>query len=240
MQDWMLPRITDYWDQQVEAIERLSRALEGLSDVELNTQVETIAAAVKRHAAVLSDEHLRLAALVLVEDLYKSAAQTSRIDQPLLSYLHASGGALLDAVAARGYMLHYFIDNTWERLDGPVIGFPMLFGAAGLFYLCPQALAARQFEKDEPREQWPALVSKYIVDARLVADDLAERCHQDRRHFVYLDIDATEFPAAFKHVGEPGVIHVFRSEAPTPGSRCAVKMPPGPRLPNPSTSPQGS
>jgi hypothetical protein len=228
VQDWMLPRITDYWDQRVEAIERLSRALEDLSDIELKAQVEAIGAAVTRHAGLLSEEQVRLVAVVMAEDLYKSAAQTWRIDHALLSYLHASGRALLDAVSARGYMLQYFIDNTWDRLDGPAIGFPMLFRAAGLIYLCPQALAARDFEKDKPQEEWPALVSKYIADARAVAKDIAEDCYKEGRHFVYLDIDADDFSFAFRHAGAPGVIHVFRSEAPTPGSRCAINMPPGP------------
>jgi hypothetical protein len=232
MQDWMLPRITDYWDQQVDAIERLSRGLEGVPDTELSARLEPISAAVKRHASMLSDEQLRLAAMIMVEDLYKSFARTSRIDTPLLAYLHASSRTLLEAVATHGYVVEYFIDNTWERLDGPVIGFPELFRSAGLMYLCPQELAACQFEKGTPAEQWPALISKYIADGRAVADDLAELCHKDGRHFVYLDIDATEFPAARKHIREQGVIHVFRSEAPTPGSRCVVTMPPSPRPPN--------
>lgn len=229
MQDWMLPGITDYWDPQVEAIERLSRMLDGLPDAELEAQIDAISGAVKRHAGVLSDEHLRWAAMLMADDLYKSAARTTRIDQALLHYLHATGRALLDVVTERGYMLHYFIDNTYDRLDGPLIAFPMLFRAAGMFYSCPQQIAAQFFEKDKPQEEWPALVSKYISYARRVANEIADDCYKDGLHLVFLDIDAKDFPAASKYIGALGVIHVFRSEAPTPGSRCVVNMPPGPR-----------
>jgi hypothetical protein len=107
--------------------------------------------------------------------------------------------------------------------------FPMMFGAAGLIYLCPQELAARRFEKDRPQDEWPALVSKYIKDARIAANDLAEDCHKDGQHFVFLDIDADEFSIAFKYADKPGVIWIARDEAPIPGSHCAVKMPSGPR-----------
>src|SRR5262249_41532339 len=90
-------------------------------------------------------------------------------------------------------------------------------------------VAALYFEKDKPKEEWPALVSKHISNARTVADEIAEDCYKDGRHLVFLDIDSDGFPAALKHSEASGVIHVFRSEAPTPGSRCVVNMPPGPR-----------
>jgi hypothetical protein len=107
-----------------------------------------------------------------------------------------------------------------------------------LFYICPQEIACSQFEKNKPREEWPALVSKYIGDGRSVADQLANRCHVAGRHFVYLDIDATDFAIALNLGKEPGVIHVFRNEAPTPGSRCAIHLPAGPRTaPAPAVAP---
>jgi hypothetical protein len=235
MQDWMLPNITDYWDERVEAIERLSRVLAEVPEADRLAHLKSIVTAVTRHATALSDADLVKYAVPIVEDLYKALAKSTYYDDPLRQYLAATGSPYFHALTARGYMVHYFIDNTWDRLDGPVIGFPIWFRAAGLFYICPQEIACSQFEKDQPREKWPALVSKYIDDGRSVADRLAHRCHAEGRHFVYLDIDATDFEIAIKLGKGPGVIFVFRQEAPNPGSRCAVNLPAGPRTAQVST-----
>jgi hypothetical protein len=229
MPDWMLPNITDYWDERVEAIERLSRVIAEAPEAERAAQLASITAAVGRHADALPEADLVKYAVPIVEDLYKAASKRSYLDEPLLQYLAAIGSPYFQALTARGYMVHYFIDNTYERLDGPALAFPLWFDAAGLFYICPQEIACTGFEKDKPREQWQALVTRYIADGRVAAEQLANRCHAAGRHFVYLDIDATDFAMALKPSGQPGVIHVFRNEAPIPGSRCVMRLPDGPR-----------
>jgi hypothetical protein len=229
MQDWMLPNVTDYWDERVEAIERLSRVIEAVPEAERAAQLSSISAAVGRHATALMDADLAKYAVPVVEDLYKAAVKRTYLDEPLLQYLAASCRPFFQALSVRGYMVQYFIDNTWDRLDGPAIGFPMWFGATGLLYICPQEIACHDFEKDKPCEEWPALVTKYIGEGRRAAEELVNRCRASGRHFVYLDIDTTDFEIALKTSHDPGVIFVFRQEAPTPGSRCTVRMPNGPR-----------
>jgi hypothetical protein len=228
MPQWMLPRITDYWDSQVDAIERLSLVLAETPELDRPAQIKLIGEAVTRHIGALDDNFLRLSAVAIVEDLYKSAMRLTSLDDTPLQYLHASAAPYFRALTQRGYTVHYFIDNTFSRLDGPAVAFPLWFRAASLVYLCPQEIAATSFEKDKPQSEWPSLVSKYSADARVVADELVERCHKELRHFVYLDIDSDGFQAALKTSGAPGVIHVFRNEAPTPGSRIVVNMASGP------------
>ena len=235
MRDWMLPNITDYWDERVEAIERLSRVLAEVPEADRAAHLASIVAAVTRHATALSDADLVKYAVPIVEDLYKAVAKRTYYDDPLRQYLAATGGPYFHALTARGYMMHYFINNTWDRLDRPAIGFPIWFRAAGLFYICPQEIACTQIEKDKPREEWPALVRKHIGDGRSVADQLANRCHAAGRHFVYLDINSTDFAIALDLSKKPGVIFVFRQEAPNPGSRCAMRLPTGPRTAQVST-----
>jgi hypothetical protein len=230
LDDWMLPRVTDYWDQQVEAIERLSRVLAETPEAERPAQVELIQRAVTRHLQALEDEWLTKVAYIAPEDLYKAASVASRLDDPLFQYLSATGGPLFHRLTERGYTVEYFVDNSYERLDGPAIGFPLWFRAAGLAYICPQEIAVSSFEKDRPRQEWPALVTRYSADARAVAQELVERCHREGRHFVHLDIDSDGLPAGLSHSGEPGVISIFRNDAPVAGSKCVVKMPPGPRM----------
>jgi len=224
MPDWMLPRITDYWDERVEAIERLSRVLAGVPQPERAAQLAMIGSSVLRHAKALKDSDLALAAVPIAEDLYKALSQRTYFDEPLVQYLEASCTPFFRELGERGYTLHYFIDNTWDRLEGPAIAFPMWFRAASLLYICPQQIACHAFEEDRPADEWPALVSKYIARARDVAGQLADRCHLEGRHFVYLDIDVDDFEVAMKPIGKPGAICIFRNEAPVPGSRCTVNI----------------
>ncbi len=231
MSDWMLPHIISYWDERMEAIERFSRVIAATAEAERAAELLSLSAAVARHASALTDADIVKFAVPIVEDLYKAVAKRSQFDQPLFQYLQASCGPFFQALTERGYMVHYFINNTWSRLDGPAIGFPMWFSAVRLPYICPQDIACRDYEKDKPPEEWPALVTKYIEDGRIIAKELANRCHATGRHFVYLDIDAPDFDIAFKMSGEPGVIWIYREEAPTPGSRCAMRLPTEPRKP---------
>jgi hypothetical protein len=239
MPDWMLPRLTDYWDQQVDAIERLSRVLAGMPETERVSQLASISAAVSRHAQILDDDILAKSAAAVVQDLYKAVCARTYLDEPLLQYLTASCQPYFQELSQRGYVVQYLIDNTWERLDGPAIAFPIWFAAAAMLYICPQHIACRAFEKDSPQEEWPALVSKNIAAAREVAGQLVDRCNAEGRHFVYLDTDArdADLEVATKAIGWPGVIHIFRQEAAASGSRCVVTLPTSKR--NAAFSPNG-
>jgi hypothetical protein len=230
MQGWMLNRITDYWDQQVDAIERLSEVLADASDAERPAQIDAIDAAITRHVRALDDKLLQQSAIPIVEDLYKSIIELSRLDSPLLSYLEATGVPYFRELSRRGYSVNYFIDNSYNSFGGPVVALPAWFGAAGLAYVCPQAIAIADFEKNRPESEWPSLAAKYTASARDVAGELVDRLRQAGRSFAYLDTDAPEgaFAAAERTRGKTGVIHIIRVEAPTPGSKCLVTFPPGP------------
>ncbi len=227
MQDWMLPHITSYWDERVEAIERFSRLIAATPESERVSELSALSAAVKRHSETLDDADIVKFAVPIVDDLYKAAAYRTYIDEPLLQYLKASCSPLFETLRARGYFVEYFVDNTWGRLVGPVTAFPMWFSETGLFYICPQEIACNAFEKDKPEAEWPALVQKYSADARRVAAELVARCRQARRHFVYLDIDADVDDLKLVHdINEDGGgIVVFRQETPEPGSHIAVRLP---------------
>jgi hypothetical protein len=231
MQDWMLPHITSFWDERMEAIERFSRVIAAVPEADRAADLSALTAAVVRHTQALTDADLVKFTVPIVEDLYKAVARRSRYDEPLFQYLEASCKPFFQALTERGYVVHYFIDNAWDRLEGPAIGFPLWFGTAKLAYICPQEVACHDFEKNKPAAEWPALVTKYIGKGREVAQELAIRCHAAGRHLVYLDIDARggDFDFATKLSQAPGVIFVFRQEAPNPGTRCAVRLPTEPR-----------
>jgi hypothetical protein len=64
----------------------------------------------------------------------------------------------------------------------------------------------------------------------VVANRVADRCLAEGRHFLFLDIDADDFPAAEKSFAQTSVIWVFREAAPTQGSPCKIRLPSGPRV----------
>lgn len=229
MDAWMLPKLIDYWDTRVEAIDRFSRVLDATPPAERADHLRHIGAAILRHVGVLSHEELTLAAFIIVDDLYKTAAHLTYWDDALAQYLATSGDAFFGALTSRGYSVNYFIDNTYPTLTGPAHWFRVFFQTASMGYICPQEIACHMVEKDRPEAEWPSLVSKYIEIARPTANKLADEFYRDGKSFVFLDIDATEFSIALKTAGKPGVVHVFRQEAPEPGSHCAFTKPPGPR-----------
>ena len=141
MQNWMLPRITDDWDEQVQAIDGLSHVLDGVPPSQRDGQVALLRAAVARHVNALSDVELTRAAYCVADDLYKAADRLSYWDYPLELYLWASANAFFEAVRARGFMLSYVVDNSFEDLTRPVRFYPLWYKPTGLCYICPQHIA---------------------------------------------------------------------------------------------------
>ena len=229
MQDWNLPHITDYWDQRAGAIERLSRVIKSVPEFGREAEVDALYDAVTLQADALPDEQLIKFAVPMVDDLYKSVNQRTQFDECDLLYLQFSASAFFNSLKRRGYMVHYFTNNTFSDLIRPVYAFPAWFGAATLLYICPQDIAARSFEENKPAEEWPSLIKKYLTEARVVANSLADRCLAEGRHFLFLDIDAANFPAADKSLNQTGVVWVFREDAPTQDSHCQISLPSKPR-----------
>jgi hypothetical protein len=231
--DWALANITGYWDQSTRAIERLSRELKQMPAKSRAAQQSLIRAAVGRKVGALSDEDLMKAAALMADDLYKSAAQTGFWDDALEQYLAASSGAFLAALSARGYVVNYVIDNHFEELTAPVGWYPRWFTTADLFYICPQHLACWTM-KDEgrPETEWGKLMPNYIEHGRELADAMVARCRDESRHFVFLDTDGADgsFSAAMRTHGVPGVIRVFRREAPESAIGCVVTYPAASRM----------
>ena len=237
MQNWMLPRITDYWDEQVQAIDRLSRVLDAVPPSQRDGQVALIRAAIARHVSALSDVDLTRAANCVADDLYKAVDRLSYWDHALETYLLASAGSFFEAVRTRGYILSYIVDNNFDDLTRPVRWFPMWYKPTGLCYICPQLIAyslqilengGTADELQQPLDPTRlGLIPSYIEEAREIASQLIRKCRDDRRHFVFLATDSHEgcLSAALDASGHPGMIRAFRNEPPIPGSRCTVSFP---------------
>ena len=121
MQNWMLPHIYDYWDERVQAIDRLSCALDAIPSSQKDAQVGLIRAAIARHVEGLSDVQLTRATFVIADDLYKAADRLSYPSTALQTYLWASANPYFEAVRTRGFTLSYIVDNSFVDLIRPVL-----------------------------------------------------------------------------------------------------------------------
>jgi hypothetical protein len=185
-------------------------------------------AAIVRHVDLLTDQDLTMAAVAMADDLYKAADQSSYWNEALKEYLTESAAAFFEALSGRGYQVNYVIDNNYEDLIRPTRFDPMWFRSAGIIYVCPQDMASQLMEADRVSEsERSRLMPKYIQEGRHVANQAVNRCRSEKRSFVFLAIDGNEscLKNAYAAVGSPGVIGMFRNEAPIPGSHVGVNMP---------------
>jgi hypothetical protein len=227
--NWVFREIEQYWDQRIEAIHQQSRVLKRTPENEREKELDAIYSAVQAHAEQLSNEVISRFAVNMVDNLYKAPNQMEEVDWYHFAYLNASAGAFFDNLAQRGYLVNYFTNNTFSHLARPIQMFPMWFKAARIGYICPQHLAVAMFDENARPEQWPALIEKNMATAREVSAGLADQCLKDGRSFVFLDIDGQDFSVAEKSLEQPGVIWIFREDAPMPGTRVKMHFPAGPR-----------
>lgn len=229
---WDHSRLTDYWAFKERAIDRHASDLGELDEPEFQAVSSLIADAITDDVGNLPEELLPAAAVAIVDDLYKSACVIDRWDDMLGFYLATSAGTFLREVASRGIRIQYLVDNIWDELERPVDLFPHWFNAAGLVYVCPQAIVPTLAEEDGRSGDVDAeeLFNAYIDEARHVAGEIAARCQEEARHFVQLDCDRVEnsFDQALSDAGAEGVVTISRVAAPEPGTHVKVWWPAGP------------
>ena len=166
----------------------------------------------------------------MADDLYKSANRdVIYSDKALHQYLESSAGTFCKILSKRGFIIHYLVDNTYiQSLFGmarPLEIFPNWFEFTGFGYICPQYIVLQMMEKQGKRKgDYFIYLPQYIGEARKITDYIVERCHQEGRHYILLDSDYEEatFKKSIKEGEKPGVITIFRNEAPVKGSNIKV------------------
>lgn len=231
--DWMLRRITDYWESRTNAVLTLAGRLEPLDEDDRARELSDIAGCVERHLEVLRPEHLETVAWVMADDLYRGVTQISYWDDSIAQYLAATSRPVLRRLTRQRYSLRYFIDNEFATtpvgLAGPAEWFGVWFRAAGFAYLCPQEVAKQRIGADRRRaDEWTAMLSEYLPGARDATRDALRSCRSSGGHLVYLDAESSENAAAFafQHADDAGAITAFRNEAPHLSARCTVRVTP--------------
>jgi hypothetical protein len=233
MSEWMLRRVTDYWESRANAVFVHAQRLEVIERARRAPVLAEIAHCVNRHADALSSEQLANVGWIMVDDLYRGLGGLSYWDDSIPDYLRASAATFCGRMTSAGYSLRYFVDNEFEQtevgLAGPAEWYGPWFRAAGFSYICPQEIARRHIIADGfPSARWTDTLTAHLESARTRALDLLRSCRSVRGHFVFLDAESsdTALGLAAEDAGEPGSILVMRNEAPQLSSRCQVSITP--------------
>jgi hypothetical protein len=91
-EQWLLPRITDFWEYRTKAVMSGAQQLENLSADGRRRSLAALGDQVRAHARRLDDGLLVLAAFIMAEDLYKSLFGGFRWDRDVADYIAASAG----------------------------------------------------------------------------------------------------------------------------------------------------
>jgi hypothetical protein len=92
-------------------------------------------------------------------------------------------------------------------------------------------------ERMDHRSRDVAAIPSTIEEGQYLAEELVTRCHEERRSYVYLNLQlADDSPGLYPDVAlsnrnAPGTIVVFRNQPPVAGTTAQVTPPPGVTLP---------
>lgn len=227
----MHPKLTDYWDTRVGAIEAAGRHLERCNKSQRAATLREIEGAVTEHVRVMSDAWVVHAAVSFADDLYKAASSIQWWNDDLDAYLAASAGIFSRLLSERGFQVQYLVDNAWEDPTRLLELLPEWYTAAGIVFCCPQVISCQLAQHDgvDSKREIAELARRYEAEARHVADQIVTTSQQDCRHLIHLDANAVEssFDKAMERCGASGVLTIYRDAEPVPGSTVRVWSPKG-------------
>ena len=224
--NWVMPNLSDYWDDDKDAIYLNSRQLTMMNDKERALALSSIRSAVRTCTQILNDEQLIRTAHYMVDALYRAANRPELFfDLALYQYLEASAATFCECLAARGLTIRYLIDNPYEPtfygMMRPIEIYRDWFRSSGFVYIWPHLLALEAMVLNGSQKcYFFELLPKYIDEARQTADQLVEQCRKDRRHYVLLETDGVRqtFEKSMRQKSQTGIITVMRTQPPVQGS----------------------
>lgn len=229
MTNWTFKNITDYWDQNKDAIFSHSAEIDRSTAEMKNSIFTSIELAIKDFEKSASDKEMALQAFVMTEDIYKAANRdVVSFGETAFKYLSASAGTFCHLLSKRGFSIHYLVDNTYEQsawgMTKPFRIYEPWFNAVGFVYICPQKIALDMMQPND-LDQYFVRLPQYIREARDLADALIMRCHEQQRHYMLLDTDYDPelFKKAEAEATRPLTLTIFRNEAPVKGSSTQVR-----------------
>ena len=232
--EWYFNNLTDYWDyQRQNSIFKHAQKIRKYSPWEQKMILVNIAEAVEKHVKRMSDDELATMAVIIADEIYKSANDFRYYNESISNYIAASAGTFFEFFKEKGYALHYlcnnsFADNSFIGLQRPLQIFKRCFAPAHINYICPHEIALQMMLKDGLEEKnYDQNIEAYILMAEPVAGKLIAMCHEKNESYFCLRLGAgmEHFQDSLAYRDKPNIITAFRFEAPTRYSHCQVWKP---------------
>ena len=223
-EQWKLGSLTEYYDHDASCLLEMPKRLAILGDAHRALALETVRAQVNGLAGDLTDDLLQQVSVSMIEDLYKSASGITQWDPSTAKYVTAVWATFFDVMAARGYLMHYIVENTYaDHLERPLRLYPEVFTAAGIIYVCPHHLATK-LPEGAGAEASVVGLRHVLAEGRYLAKRVATEATGQKRSMMYLEIDyeAGCLDGILSLSAAPGVVTVVRNQAPEPGSTVQV------------------
>lgn len=225
--EWMHPKISDYWDANVDAVGVAANRLLELGVGARAAALAEISEGVARHLEVLDRDWLIQVSPSLVDDLYKAASWHLSFDGGIYDYLQAGIRPMVMALAENGVLVQYLVDNAWPdwRAASELVG--TWFRSAGLGFVCAQDLARELVLEAGAEGADPPGADELPALARRAANQAIAEYQGLGGSFIQLEMDlaADSFEQAISYLGSDGVVTAVRSEAPDPSSTIKLSYP---------------
>lgn len=239
--EWDFPTLALIWDPASRAVMAGGERLASVEETDRTKSLTALSDRVVGLIRDLDDSWLVATAFFMVDDLYKSCFCDFGWNASVAQYISATAGPVLRELTRRGYVLHDVINNTQSEatLFGTVINVSAVFRSAGLLITGPVLMALELMERDGRQSRDPAAIRNYREEGHFVANKLIERCHAERCHSVYLNMDFDDdtrgfsLDVALSQANTAGTIVVFRTQPPATNTVAQFALPPGVSLPTP-------
>ncbi|MGI6492051.1 MAG: hypothetical protein ACOX0T_06530 [Pelotomaculum sp.] len=234
MGEWYFNNLADYWSNHKQnSIFVHAQKIRKYPPLEQKMILVDIIESVGRHVRLMSDEQLAATAVIIADDIYKSANEFKFFNETMADYLSASAGTFFEFLHEKGYALHYlcnnsFADNSYIGLQRPLQIFRLCFAPAHINYICPHEIALQLMLKDGLEEKdYDQNIAAYLLMAEPIVSKLIAMCHEKKESYFCLRLGAgmEHFQDSLAYRDKPNIITAFRFEAPTRDSACQVWAP---------------
>ena len=107
MGEWYFNNLADYWSNHKQnSIFVHAQKIRKYPPLEQKMILVDIIESVGRHVRLMSDEQLAATAVIIADDIYKSANEFKFFNETMADYLSASAGTFFEFLHEKGYALH--------------------------------------------------------------------------------------------------------------------------------------
>jgi len=185
---WRYPDLFDYFDVDAGVPVVQGERLSILNSEERAVALTAAEMSVEAMVAALSSRDLAKASVEAVERLYRAGVSLPLWSTDIASYVRATWGVVFAELGRRGFRIHYVVEHLHpERIGRPLELFPVLFGSAGIDYVCPHTFA-NELPEAHDADVTPEGLAPFVEKGRELALERVVEVAAAGRHLAYLEL----------------------------------------------------